>query len=63
MSGVSIGFRSIFIFLMLVFVPYLSDLRVKTRRSRRGCKRGRRSLPFFGVQLSVALAVEKYICK
>jgi hypothetical protein len=27
----------------------LSDLRVKPRRSGRGCKRGRRSLPFFGL--------------
>jgi membrane-bound lytic murein transglycosylase D len=28
---------------------FLSGLRVKPRRSGRGCKRGRRSLPFFGL--------------
>ena len=30
-------------------VNSLSDLRVKPRRSGRGCKRGRHSLPFFGL--------------
>ena len=28
---------------------FLSDLRVKPRHSGRGCKRGRQSLPFFGL--------------
>jgi len=36
---------------LILVLTFLSDLRVKPRRLGRGCKRGRRSLPFLAFDL------------